>query len=181
MRLRLSWHISFPTFLVLALLHFKPVLQAGAQDLEIRASRTKLAQETERSKTNMTVSKAEVAYDVEITNKTFEDMKDLEIRYMIIFEVSKPGSTTEPVEDFVTGSQAVDDIPAHKKIQLTTKPVELKSTLLDAGWVWTSGAANKSRDRVVGIWCRVYRNGEMLGEYINPTSLSRRHEWKDSK
>lgn len=161
-----------------AIMVASPTPLAGAEDVEIRASRTKVDQQTERSKANMTVKRTEVAYDIEITNKTFTDMTNLEIHYMIFYEVSKAGSTTKPVEKFVAATEKVDDIPAHKKATMTTKAVEIKSAELDPGWEWNSGASNKSRDRVVGIWCRLYRNGEMLAEYINPSSLSRRHQWQ---
>lgn len=173
-----------PCLLVLTTLLPLPMLpnaiaEEVRNDIEISFSRTRLDKEKDKKDSNLTVTAQKIAYDIELENKSFDDFGELTVKYMVFYEDSKPGATTGPVEKFVKGSEKVEGIRARDTTEIQTKPVKIESAELDTGWVWSSGASNKTRDRVLGVWCRVYHKGTRVGEYVNPSSLARRHEWED--
>jgi hypothetical protein len=56
----------------------------------------------------------------------------------------------------------------------------LDKASLDAGWYFANGASAKSRDKVVGIWFKAFDSaGKQIGEYINPTTLTKKQKWKE--
>lgn len=151
---------------------------AGPNDVQVSVTRVKLDEQKSRSHATTTTTK-QVAYKVVVQNKTFKPFTDLEVKYMIFYEATELGSQEGGRELFKSGKEMVGALDAHKSTIFETTPVELSSAALDGGWYFTSGASNKAKDRVSGTWFRAYANGELVGEYINPTTLSKRQEWKE--
>lgn len=151
---------------------------AQLQDVQISASRMKLDEQTSKGGAVSTTVK-QVAYKISVTNKTFKDMADVEIKYMIFYEELQHGSKDKPEIKSAKGKKAVALLESHKSVDIESEPFELTSTSLSAGYYYTSGASNRSKDAVIGVWVRVFAGGKQVGEYVNPSTLSRKNNWKE--
>lgn len=151
---------------------------AQLKDVEFTVTRQKLDEQKEREGGNTTITTKEVCYKVTAQNRTFKAIPELKIKYMIFYEAPQPGSN-EVAEAFHKGVETVTNFEGHRSHIFETKPFKLTTEQLDAGWYYSSGARNKAKDRVVGIWIRAYSGDDLVGEYINPTTLSRKNEFKE--
>lgn len=154
-------------------------LQAGPNDVMITAARKKLDEAKERvASVGTTVKTKQIAYTVNVQNKTFTEMKDLSVKYMIFYDDAKAGGTGKPAETSFRGEEVIPLLGKGATQTFLTKPMTLTTTELDGNRYYYSGAGNRAQDRVAGIWFRAYLNGEIVGEYVNPSSMSKR-VWKD--
>lgn len=152
-------------------------LQAGLSDVEITASKQKLEENKSKDGISLVNSKS-IAYDITIKSKTSKPLENLDVKYMIFYEDSQPGKVEKAEEKSHAGSEKVALLEANRSVTIATKPLTLTTEELPAGWVYTSGATGRSKDRTKGIWVRVYAGDKLLSEYANPTSIAKR-EWKD--
>ncbi len=152
---------------------------AGLQDFDISATRDKVSMERGRESGNMTVTTREIRYRIDVKSRAFKPVDNVEVKYNIYYEDNQAGSRDPGTLQAKAGTQKFDKIDANRVVSVSTDPFELTTQQLDGNWVWTSGANNKSADRVVGIWVRVYVNGDMKQEYCNPSTLSKKADWKD--
>jgi hypothetical protein len=153
-------------------------LKAGLNDVAITATRKKLDEDKSRVGQSVTVKTKQVAYSISVQNKTFQDLKDITVKYMLFYDNAKPGEAERAQETSVRGSDAVPVLGRGETKIVETKPVVLTSAALDGGWHYTNGAKQKAEDRIAGVWIRAYVNNEIVGEYANPTSMTSR-VWKD--
>jgi len=154
------------------------VLHAQLKDIEIKASRTKLDQQRERAG-NKTITSKEIAYDITIQNKTFKTLPEIVVKYAIYYTDSNPGSNEKPPELCQRGKETISNLEAHRSTNFETKPFKLSTAELDPGWYYTSGAGNRSKDAVTGVWIKAFVNGEEIAEYANPSTISKKKDWKE--
>ena len=155
-------------------------LSAALSDVEIKVTRQKLGEEIDRktSKAERIATK-EILYKITVQSKTFKQLSNLEAKYMIFYYDAKPGSNYDPEEKFQAGSEKITAIASNRSVEFETKSIQLTTVSLDGGWVYDTGASNKSKDRVSGIWVRVFdESGAVVGEYASPSSITKR-TWKD--
>lgn len=164
--------------MIAALLMTMPILSAQLSDVEISAKRTTLDQSKARGNNTTTTTK-EIAYELQIKNKTFHDIPALEIKYLVFYSDAQAGSKEDGVLKSVQGTESVTGLSAHDNITLQTKPISLSSEQLDGNWYYGSGASNRARDAVKGVWIRAYAEGKMVAEYMNPSTLDKKNDWKD--
>jgi len=164
--------------MVAALLVTMPILSAQLSDVEISAKRTTLDQSKERGNNTTTTTK-EIAYDLKIQSKTFQVIPKLEIKYMVFYSDATAGSKDEAVLASVKGTESITDLPSRGKVTLQTKPISLSSEQLDGNWYYGNGASSRARDAVKGVWIRAYSEGKMVGEYMNPSTLDKKNDWKE--
>jgi hypothetical protein len=148
-------------------------------DLQISATPRKLDEQKDRHGGNLTVTTKEIAYKVTIENRSFKNVPQLRVKYMIFYADSKPGSKEKPVEAYHTGSETLPDLASNRTTTFETAPFKLAKEELDSGWYWTGSGKSRLKDRVTGVWIRAYSNGNLVGEYINPTTISKKREWTE--
>lgn len=169
---------KFSLIMVSALLITRPILSANLSEVEISAKRTTLDQSKDRSNNTTTTTK-EIAYELKIESKTFQVIPKLEIKYMVFYSDAKAGSKGEEVLASVKGVESITNLPARGKVTLQTKPISLSTEELDGGFFYTDGSSNRARDTVRGVWVRAYSGGKLVGEYMNPTTLGKKYDWKE--
>ena len=152
---------------------------AQLQDIKISAVPKKIDEQKDRPKGNLTVTTKEIAYKVSVENRTFKTIPQLEVKYIIYYVDSNPGSKEKRIESLRKGSEAVADLAANRTTTFETKPLKLTKEELDAGWYWVGSGSSRVKDRVTGVWIRAYSNGALLGEYCNPTTVAKKNEWQD--
>ncbi len=155
------------------------VAWAQIQDVEIKAARQRLDQEKARSGGPVTVKVSEIVYNITVTNKTFKVFPELKVKYMIFYQDGQPGQAGKPPEVSVTGGETLTNLEGNRSATFDTKAFKLSAAQLAGGYYWTSGADARQKDRVTGVWIKVFSpDGRVLGEYANPASVARKNTWK---
>lgn len=149
------------------------------KEVEIKADRKKLDEQKGRHGGNKTVTIKEIVYSVSVTNKQFKAIPELQVKYMLFFENADAGSTEQAASNSQRGTETLSNLQPHAAVNFETKPFKLATVELDAGWVYDSGASNRSRDKANGIWIRAYSEGRLVGEYANPSTVAKKNTWKD--
>ncbi|GAT34798.1 hypothetical protein TSACC_23232 [Terrimicrobium sacchariphilum] len=152
---------------------------AGLQDFDISTTREKLSQDRGRDSGNMTVTSREIRYRIDVKSRSFKPLSNVEVKYNIVYQDQQEGSKDDGLLQSHKGSQKFDKVDPNGSLVVSTEPFQLTTHQLDGNWVWANGASNKASDRVVGIWTRIYVDGQLKQEYCNPSTLSKKVDWKD--
>lgn len=154
------------------------VASAQLQDVQISVNRQKLDEQKSRQRGTETVTTKEVGYKVTVQNRTFKTIPELQLKYMIFYEEPQPGSK-EAREAFHKGSHVLALLEGNRSATFDTEPLKLTTTELDGNKFYLDGGPNKSKDRVLGVWIRAYAGDKLVGEYVNPSTLSKKNDWKE--
>ncbi len=122
-----------------------------------------------------------VAYTFTVTNRSFKDIEPVTLKYMIFYRDEKPGSIAKPTELSVVGSVKTEALKANGgQSTVDTVPVELQSTELPPNVRYKTGAKQKAKDKITGLWVRAYNaQGDLILDLPNPSTLTSKHEWKE--
>jgi len=171
------------------------VSMAGPFDLEIHCVAKKVSEDLKKASSDTKMGKdmygqpalitgggtnkkkEDWVYDVTIENKTFKDMANVEVKYLIFFKREKLGVKADPTPDRKAGSAAVGVLKAHEKKTITTDAVELQKANLVGEFHYASGAKINVQDTLTGVWVRVFQDGQQISEYANPSNLSK-EKWE---
>ena len=165
--------------LLMILVAMSSSAMAQLYDVQISATPKKIDQQKSRKGEHATVTTKEMAYIVTVENRSFKTFDELNVKYMIFYADSQPGRTEKPIEAHHKGSETLRNLSTYRKAQFETTPFKLEKEELDGGWYYTSGGDGRARDRVTGVWVRAYANGNLVGEYANPSTVAKNREWKD--
>jgi hypothetical protein len=115
-------------------------------------------------------------YDLKLQNQTLADLSKLTIDYVIFVERQKLGTKLgqEDHVDRITGSKTIDVLTNKESQIVSTEEIQLGKQSLTGGYTYVNGGRLKAEDAVVGVWVRVSQNGEVVGEYTNPPTVTKR-------
>jgi hypothetical protein len=118
-------------------------------------------------------------YKVVIQNETAFDMEDVRIEYRVFkFEDAIAAEKRSEGEvKKLKGSAKVTRVPAWSEESTETSQFPMQETKLAGGWSWTSGGKETSKDKMEGIWVRVYVGDFMAVEATQPSNLDRNVGW----
>ena len=170
--------ISVIKFLII-LVTLSTAAEAQVYDVQISATRKKIDQQKSRKEEHATVTTKEMAYTITVENRSFKTFEELSVKYMIFFADAQPGKSEKPVEAHQKGSETLKNLSTHRTSQFETAPIKLQKEELDGGRYYSSGGDGRTRDRVTGVWVRAYSDGNLVGEYANPTTVAKTREWQD--
>ncbi len=154
------------------------VVQAQLETVKISVARTQKDQSKD-GKGVVTVVTKEIAYRINVLNKTFKPLADVEVKYLIFYEDAKPGATTAPVVASHAGSEKFISIEANRNVEFDTTTFQLSQSDLSGNYFYESGGSNRAKDRVVGVWIKVFSAGKEVGEYANPVSILKKQTWRN--
>jgi len=147
---------------------------AGNFDVDIHCTPKRIDQTVKRaSDGGANETKEHWVYDVTIENKTFKELANLDLTYVIFFKQEPLGVKAAPRPRQQSGSFSIDSLKSHEKKSLTTNPVELNKSNLVGHWHYESGAKPNAQDTLVGLAVRVYQGGQLFAESANPSTLLR--------
>ena len=128
---------------------------------------------------DMTKFKENWAYVVTMVNTSFKDVANIEVKYIIFIKPEKPGrdSTGNVKYQRHEGSTTTPLLKNNDQFVFTTDSVELSGVELADGWVWASGANTRSKDKLRGLWIRVFVSGVQVAEFMDPPELSTKETW----
>jgi len=118
-------------------------------------------------------------YNITLTNSSFKDAPAMVVKYIVFVERQNPGEKAgeEHIEK-LKGVKPVEGIKGQQKATVETNKFTLKSGKLDAGWSYMNGGKTVAKDVVKGVWVRVYQGEKVVGEYVNPSTIRSREQWK---
>ncbi len=149
-------------------------IRAGNFDLEIHCVPKRVDQNVKKgSDGDANTTKEHWVYDVAVENKTFKDLTNLEIKYIIFFKQEQLGVKADPTPRRQNGNFSITVLKPHEKKLFSTDPVELTKSNLVGNWIYSSGAKPNAQDTLVGLALRVYQNGARFAEFANPSTLTR--------
>lgn len=165
--------------IVVVALAVNSAVPAGNPDVEIRCVPRKAGSKVNpgSGEGGKAVAKDSWVYDITIENKTFRDLADLEVKYIIFFKQERLGSKEPAKSRRQNGSLTLPLLKAREKKTLATEPVQLTTASLIGAYYYPDGAKIKTQDSLDGLWVRVYQNGQQFAEYANPSVLTR-EKWE---
>jgi hypothetical protein len=125
-----------------------------------------------------TARKKEQIYQITVTNSSFKEVPEMELKYIIFLEREKLGSKAASIER-VTGAAPLKALKVREKQTVETKDFALASESLAPGWIFENGGKVRTRESVKGIWVRLYRDGQLVNELVSPSSIAAKEEWRD--
>lgn len=155
----------------------KPLAPGSVQ---IELSRAKFSTE-KKEDIGVTYSYEQWGFNVTVTNRANQALENLRAEYVIFLDPSEQliDSKEEAKLKRRSGKADLDNIPMSGRTQFRTDTVEAVKVSLKSGWVW--GDADKkrtARDKLYGVWVRVYRGDELVAEVANPATLSTKEAWE---
>ena len=142
-------------------------------DIHVVAKRVDASQPRNEDGGSRTVSKEHWNYEVSVENSSFKPMTQIDVRYMIFYKAEELGSKAPAQQKHLSGSFSIDALTPHGRKTFTTNSVGLNKSHLTGHWYYSGGERIKAEDTLAGIWVRVYQGGQTIGEYANPSFLSK--------
>jgi len=124
------------------------------------------------------VKSTQWAYRVRIANQTRNDLNDATVEYRIIYDDKVEFSRTTPIPGKGSNQQEgqaanLPHMTFNDEVEFTTAPVTIDSY----EFVPVRGPREQMRDSIKGIWVRVVRHGEIIGEYKSNLATMSNLEW----
>ena len=118
-------------------------------------------------------------YEVTIKNETAFGMEDVRIEYRVFkFEDAIAAQKRSEGEvKKLKGSAKVGKIPAWSAAATETTQFPMQQTKLAPRTRWASGGKETSKDKMDGVWVRVYVGDFMATEVTKPENLDRKVGW----
>jgi len=119
-------------------------------------------------------------FNVVITNRGVVPLEKLRAEYVIFLDPSESRVGASGDLELVRkrGAKDMDDLAVSARTQFRTDTVEAVKVKLQPGWVW--GDADKKRmmrDKLHGVWVRIFRGDELVAESVSPGGLNLREPW----
>lgn len=116
-------------------------------------------------------------YVIKVQSREFIEIPPLEVQYLIFVERQKLGSQKDdnPV-DRITGSGKIEGLNPKNQLQtITTSELEVSRSIQNAKWGgYVNGGRRKVEDTILGIWVKVLKEGQVVAEYANPSTVTKR-------
>ena len=119
------------------------------------------------------------AYGIEVTNTSYENIKDIRIEYLVLkFEDALAAQKRSEGDSIrIKGTTHIEYIGGRSSAEAVTKAVPMQETKLEQGYVWTGGGKKTSKDVLEGIWIKMYVGEMMVYEHSRPETMMRREAW----
>ncbi len=123
----------------------------------------------------------EVFYEIKVASNAFKETVPVTARYKIVVERQEIGKKAGlETFDRVAGEAPVKALAPRASESVKSELIKLRTQSLTGKWHYTDGGRIKTQDSLVGIWVKLFdENGTEVGEYINPSTLSRKHQWDE--
>lgn len=135
--------------------------------------------DTERTRSASTHSKKwKGFYKIEIENKSDLHLDGLrvEYRYYKFSDVAGAKKKSQGTHSTISGKSSISLLP-RRSTEITTTEVDMSESQLNPGWSYFEGGSKTAKDKLTGIWVRVYKGKKMITQFANPTSLMTEKKW----
>lgn len=156
--------------------HLFPTLstaQTVSAQLNMEVTVQRVTMDREQSRRGAVQERTDqVGYRISINNRSFRDLEDLDVEYTLFVRQDHHGARRSDMR--LVGQDGTTTIEALRNLDtftFETDPVELSSSQLDAGWVYTDGSKRRTEDAVAGLTLRILHDGELLYEMAWPSGF----------
>ena len=183
MRTRCGW---VAVAVIFTFLHpFLHQARAGESDLNITCEKKRMELRGGARNANSDVIKKseQWGYTVSVENQGFSDLSNLQVKYIIYYKHEELGIKGPPQKKTKTGAYTIDKINSLDKTSFNTDSVTLKKASLVGpvgGYEFFGNGAKPSvADTLDGLWVRIYKDGNLLGEFAYPAGLTSSETWQE--
>lgn len=165
-----------PLGALLALL-FSPTLapaQFGSDQLNLETSVQRVTVESEQRETeSRTYTTEYVAYQIEITNRTFSDLENLDIEYTVYKREDHHGARRSDMTlSSHPGRTKIESLRNLDKFTFQTDPVKLETSELKARWRYRDRAKRSISDGIAGLHMRILQDNQEVFSLTWPAGFS---------
>lgn len=127
------------------------------------------------------VTKWMAHYKITLENREKVPMKNLrvEYRYWVFDQAVAAQKRSQGTRRLEKGKIDVEFIDRWDTLEVRTEETELIETELASGWYYAGGGDDDSKDKLDGIWVRVYHGDILVTEYASTDSIMREHKWDE--
>lgn len=121
-----------------------------------------------------------VHYNIGLKNISDEDLSGIRVEYLILkFEdlLSATKRSEGELQRF-KGSAELQQLSAREEGRVSTETVPMLESKLEPGYVWRNGAKKTSKDKLEGIWVKIYIGDKLVHEVSKPENMMRKEQWK---
>jgi hypothetical protein len=115
-------------------------------------------------------------YNIKVQNRAFTDVPPLDVQYVVFLERQKIGEKKDKdTIERVVGTAKTEVLNRKTMSQtVTTSELELWKRVLVGNFYYANGGRRKVEDNVAGIWVKVLHEGQVVAEYANPSTVTKR-------
>jgi hypothetical protein len=120
-----------------------------------------------------------VCYNVRINNSGHEDFSDVRVEYLILKfqDILSATKRSEGNLKRFKGSAELPRIPAREESSASTEDIPMLKSKLESGYIWANGAKKTSKDKLEGIWVKIYIGDKLVHEVSKPENMMRTEKW----
>jgi len=167
-------------YAVLVAMSVSGIPALAMDDVEITAARKKLDSSKDKPAAGITTEEKAIIYVATVENTAFKPLENVTVKYNIFYEDVELGSTAKPVVKSIKGARAFASILRSDKVEFDTEAITLGNDSLGGNYYFANGGESRARDKVVGVWFKAFDAvGKVIGEYANPSTVSKKQTWKD--
>jgi hypothetical protein len=152
------------------------------ENFECKLSEVRLPGKNKRlnSQGSREITETKRAYSIVLSSRIAESVHDIRLEYLIFHfqDVLGAEKRSEGRVNRVKGKLELTTLEAYAKQKLQTESIDFTEARLLPGWVFSKGSgARDSKDRLDGIWIRLYVGEKLLLEQSQPSSLVTKEAW----
>ena len=119
------------------------------------------------------------AYGIVINNESYEDVEGITLEYLVLKFEDEIASDKRSAGKQVRKKSKIklDKLPAQSEARVTTEAFQMVETELEDGYIWKGGGDPKSKDKLDGIWIKLFVDGKQVYEMARPESMMRKEVW----
>ncbi|EDY16435.1 hypothetical protein CfE428DRAFT_6054 [Chthoniobacter flavus Ellin428] len=153
------------------------------------AARLKIDVSVDRKRTNVAKDSAagnrgedekvteKYTYAITVQSREFVEVPPLDVQYLVFVERQKLGSQRDdnPIER-ITGSGKTGQMNRKDPTQVvTSSEFEISRQIQNSKYGgYVNGGRRKVEDSIVGVWVKVLKDGQIVAEYTNPSTIKKR-------
>lgn len=124
----------------------------------------------------------EAGYEIIIENTSTRDLKDIHIEYLMLKFGDRVAAKKRSEGKFERqkGKLKLPSLAQREEARLATETFRMLETELEPGWVWAGGEGGKAReskDKLEGIWVKIYSGDTLILEDARPETMMRKEPW----
>ena len=122
-------------------------------------------------------------YKIEIENKSDLNLEELKVEYAFLVFHMNPGakSRDDGKTEVVKKDLTIPMLSGRGEFAFDTAKAEMLSTDLASNAYWTDGGKDSSKDKLEGIWIRLYYRDQLIMDWSNPSSMKEKYNWAKLK
>lgn len=147
--------------------------------LEVRFT-TKINDKRKSSNGGIEREEYKIQYNMTLNNTSYSDLADIRVEYLILkFEdlLSAPKRSQGNILRF-KGSIALEQMHQRETVTLTTELIPMLESQLEPGYIWANGAKRSSKDKLEGIWVKIFVGDKLVREVSKPENMMRKEPWE---